>query len=307
MAGSLIIVVFGATFLIALGLIYALSGGQMVVSERLGRLWSIPRRNREEVAATKQTPQEFAGKVLTGIARYIPGASDRPLEGDPKLIMAGFRRPEAASAFTAARVVTIVAMVGLVYFTGFYKNSPFFAILGSIMAGFILPDFWLGRKIRNRQQTLRLALPDTLDLLVICMEAGLGIDQALLYISQELRVAHPAICEEFDMVNAEMHVGKTRIEALRSFATRTGVDDIQALVSTLIQTDRFGTSVAQSMRVHSDELRTKRRQRAEEMAAKTTIKMIFPLVLFIFPALFIVILGPAMITMMHTLANMNNR
>jgi tight adherence protein C len=302
MSGTISIVVFGATFLIAVGLIYALSGGSVVVSQRLGRLWRPPGHDRPGV---KQTPEQIAGKVLSGIAKFLPASDDRTSEGDLRLIQAGFRRPEAASALTAARVVTIVALTGLVYFTGFYKSNPFILFLASIMAGFILPDFWLGRKIKTRQQTLRLALPDTLDLLVICMEAGLGIDQALLYVSQELRVAHPELCEEFDLVNAEMHVGKTRIEALRSLATRTGVDDIQALVSTLIQTDRFGTSVAQSMRVHSDELRTRRRQRAEEMAAKTTIKMIFPLVLFIFPALFVVILGPALITMMHTLGNMN--
>ena len=304
MSFTLAIIVFGATLLVALGLIYALSGeGTVSVSDRLGRLWRPPAVER---AGSKQTTQGIAGKVLSGIARYLPASADQAAAegGDPKMIMAGFRRPEARSAFTAARVVTIVAFVGLVYFTGFYKNNPFVVFLASIMAGFILPDFWLGRKIKARQLTLRLALPDTLDLLVICMEAGLGIDQVLLYVSQELRVAHPEICEEFDLVNAEMHVGKTRIEALRSLATRTGVDDIQALVSTLIQTDRFGTSVADSMRVHSDELRTKRRQRAEEMAAKTTIKMIFPLVLFIFPALFVVILGPAVITMMHTLGNM---
>ena len=190
--------------------------------------------------------------------------------------------------------------MGLVYFTGIYKNNPIILFLVAGVAGFILPDIWLGRQVKARQQLLRLALPDALDLLVICMEAGLGLDQALLYVSQELRIAHPELCEEFDIVNAEMHVGKTRLEALRSLATRTGVDDLQALVATLIQTDRFGTSVAQSLRIHSDDLRTKRRQRAEEMAAKTTVKMVFPLVFFIFPALFVVILGPAVITMIHT-------
>jgi tight adherence protein C len=304
MPGAISIAVFAATFLIATGLIYALSGGSVAVSERLGRLSRTP--GQDKPASVRQTPQQIAGRILSGIAKYLPASGEKATEGgDPRLIMAGFRRPEAASAFTAARAVTIVALVGLVYFTGLYQNSPFVLILASIAAGFILPDFWLGRKIKSRQLALRLALPDALDLLVICMEAGLGIDQALMYISQELRTAHPDLCEEFDLVNAEMHIGKTRIDALRSLATRTGVDDIQALVSTLIQTDRFGTSVAQSMRVHSDELRTKRRQRAEEMAAKTTIKMIFPLVLFIFPALFVVILGPAIIKMMHTLGNMN--
>ncbi len=302
MSISIAIVVFAAILLFAMGLIYAFSSGSASVSDRMDRLWQPPALEQPGV---KRTPQEVAAKFLAGLAKYLPAAVDRSNpDGDPRLIQAGFRRPEAASAFTAARVVTIVALVGLVYFTGLYKNNPFILFLASILAGFILPDFWLGRKIKSRQLILRLALPDTLDLLVICMEAGLGIDQALLYVSQELRVAHPEICEEFDLVNAEMHVGKTRIEALRSFASRTGVDDIQALVSTLIQTDRFGTSVADSMRVHSDELRTKRRQRAEEMAAKTTIKMIIPLVLFIFPALFVVILGPAVLTMMKTLGNM---
>jgi tight adherence protein C len=304
MSGSISFVVFGATFLIAMGLIYALSGGSVVVSERLGRLWRPPRTDRPSV---KRTPQEVVVSVLSGIAKFLPASGDQASESDPRLVQAGFRRPEAATAFTASRIVVIVALVGLVYFTGFYKTSPFILFLVAIVGGFILPDFWLGRKIKSRQQTLRIALPDTLDLLVICMEAGLGIDQALLYVSQELRAAHPEICDEFDLVNAEMHVGKSRIEALRSFATRTGVDDIQALVSTLIQTDRFGTSVAQSMRVHSDELRTKRRQRAEEMAAKTTIKMLFPLVLFIFPALFVVILGPAVIKIMHTFGSLNNK
>jgi tight adherence protein C len=303
MPGAISIVVFVAAFLIATALIYALSGGSVAVSERLGRLSRTPGLDRS--ASVKEKSQQFAEKVLAGIAKFMPASGEKAIEGDPRMIMAGFRRPEATSAFMAARIITIVALGGLVYFTGLYENNPFVVLIACVGAGFILPDFWLGRKVKTRQQALRLALPDALDLLVICMEAGLGIDQALMYVSQELRTAHPDLCEEFDLVNAEMHVGKTRIEALRSLATRTGVDDIQALVSTLIQTDRFGTSVAQSMRVHSDELRTKRRQRAEEMAAKTTIKMIFPLVLFIFPALFVVILGPAVIKMMHTLGNVN--
>jgi tight adherence protein C len=296
---SISIVVFGAIILIAGGVIYALSGGSLVVSERLGRLWRVPGADRP---GFRETQKQVVGKVLTGIARFFPSPANRGSEMDPRMIQAGFRRPEAASAVSAARVVTIVVLVGLVYFTGFYRNNPIVLFLVAVVGGFILPDFWVGARIRKRQQSLRLALPDALDLLVICMEAGLGIDQALLYVSQELRIAHPTLCEEFDLVNAEMHVGKSRIEALRSLAARTGVDDVQSLVSTLIQTDRFGTSVAASMRVHADELRTKRRQRAEEMAAKTTIKMVIPLVFFIFPALFVVILGPAVITMIHTMA-----
>jgi tight adherence protein C len=297
MISPIVIVVFVGTFLFAAGLVYAFSGESADVSDRLGRLW---RPAATEKMGVRQSTEEFAGKVLSGIAKYVPSKAEQPAEGESRLIQAGFRRPEAASAFAAAKVVSIVALLGLVYLTGLYESNPIIMFLVAGMAGYILPDFWLARKVKARQMTLRLALPDALDLLVICMEAGLGIDQALLYVSQELRTAHPQICDEFDLVNAEMHVGKTRIDALRSLSTRTGVDDIQALVSTLIQTDRFGTSVAQSLRVHSDELRTRRRQRAEELAAKTTIKMIIPLVLFIFPALFVVLLGPAVIKMMHT-------
>jgi tight adherence protein C len=146
-----------------------------------------------------------------------------------------------------------------------------------------------------------LALPDGLDLLVICVEAGLGLDQAFMRVSQELRVAHPDLSDELQLVNLEMRVGKTRLESLRELGQRTGLDDIKALVAMLIQTDRFGTSVAQALRVHSDELRMKRRQRAEEMAAKTTVKMVPVLVFFIFPALMVVILGPAVIAIMRQL------
>jgi len=151
--------------------------------------------------------------------------------------------------------------------------------------------------VRSRQQKLRLSLPDCLDLLVVCVEAGLALDQAFMRVTQELRIVHPELCEELDLVNAEIRIGRTRLEALRELGDRTGVEDIKSLVAMLVQTDRFGTSIAQSLRVHSDELRTKRRQRAEEMAAKATVKMIPPLVFFVFPALFVVILGPAVVSL----------
>jgi tight adherence protein C len=169
------------------------------------------------------------------------------------------------------------------------------------LVGYMIPGSWLTWRIRSRQHKLRRGLADGLDLLVICVEAGLGLDQALMRVSQELKVTHPELSEELQLVNIEMRVGKSRIEALRELARRTGLDDIQSLVAMLIQTERFGTSIAQSLRVHSDDLRTKRRQRAEELSAKTTVKMVPPLVFFIFPALMVVILGPAVITLMRTL------
>jgi tight adherence protein C len=304
MPGPVSVVIFAAIMVIAVALIYALSGESLMITERLGRLWRLPGQERVD---SKKSRQELTQTIVSAVAKLFPSSSpDRAPQADPRLLMAGFRGPEAAAVLRVARVAVIVALVGLVFFTGFYKRNPIVLILVAIVGGYILPDFWLGWRTRIRQQTLRLALPDALDLLVICMEAGLGIDQALMYVSQELRIAHPELCAEFDMVNAEMHVGKTRIEALRSLAARTGVEDLQALAATLVQTDRFGTSVAQSLRVHSDDLRTKRRQRAEEMAAKTTVKMMFPLVFFIFPALFVVILGPAVIIMLRTLPGLSH-
>jgi tight adherence protein C len=163
----------------------------------------------------------------------------------------------------------------------------------------MLPEMWLLWKIKKRQRKLRLALPDALDLMVICVEVGLGLDQSLLRVAQELRIVHPELSEELQMVNLEMRVGKTRLDALRELARRTGVDELKSLVAMLIQTERFGTSIAQSLRVFSDDMRTRRRQQAEEMSAKTTVKMVPPLVFFIFPALLVVILGPAIIALMR--------
>jgi len=172
-------------------------------------------------------------------------------------------------------------------------------LVSAVGLGFVIPEIWLFWRIRVRQHRLRLALPDGLDLLVICVDVGLGLDQSILRVAQELRLVHPELSDELHMVNLEMRVGKTRLEALRELARRTGLEDLKALVAMLIQTERFGTSIAQSLRVYSDELRTRRRQKAEEMAAKTTVKMVPPLVFFVFPALLAVILGPAIITLVR--------
>jgi tight adherence protein C len=209
---------------------------------------------------------------------------------------AGFHRPEAARVLVGSKILLSISLMSLVYFTGLYRTSQA-ALLFAGLLGYLAPDLWLQRHIRARQQRIRVGLADSLDLLVICVEAGLGLDQAIMRVSQELKIAHPDLSRELELVNLEMRVGKARMDALRGLAARTGVDDIKSLVATLIQTDRFGTSVAQSLRVHGDTLRTKRRQRAEEQAAKTPVKMVPILVFFIFPALFVVILGPAFINL----------
>jgi tight adherence protein C len=201
------------------------------------------------------------------------------------------------------KVLLPVFLVGAVFFTGIYRSNPFVILGGALLAGIVLPEAFILWRVGARQHRMRKGLPDALDLLVICVEAGLGIDQALMRVSEELRVVHPDLSEELQLVNLEMRVGKTRIEALRELARRTGVDDIKALVAMLAQTERFGTSIAQSLRVYSDDLRVRRRQRAEEMAAKTTVKMVPPLVLFIFPALMVVILGPAILILIRQFIN----
>jgi len=165
----------------------------------------------------------------------------------------------------------------------------------------------LGRLAKKRQHRLRLSLPDALDLLVVSVEAGLGLDQALLRVGEELAFAHPELSDELRLINLELRAGKGRADALRNLAERTGVEDIGSLVTMLVQTDKFGTSVAQSLRVHSEVLRTKRRQRAEEAAAKTGVKMVFPLVFCIFPAIWVVTIGPAAIKFMQVLVPMSQK
>ena len=167
--------------------------------------------------------------------------------------------------------------------------------LGGAALGYLLPGMALARMAKRRQHRIRLSLPDALDLLVVSVEAGLGLDQAMQRVGEELAFAHPELSDELRLINLELRAGKARSEALRNLAERTGVDDLSSLVAMLIQTDKFGTSVAQSLRVHSETLRTKRRQRAEEAAAKTGVKMVFPLVFCIFPAIWVVTIGPAAI------------
>jgi tight adherence protein C len=181
-------------------------------------------------------------------------------------------------------------------FTGF---DSLLLLTGVTAFGFFIPRFLLKKKLKERQRRIRIGLPDGLDLTVICVEAGLSLDQAMMRVGEDLRTAHPELSAEFHLFNLETRAGKPRAEALRNLAERTGVDDIRSLVGTLIQTDRFGTSVAQALRVHSDSLRTERRQRAEEQAAKTTVKMIIPLVLFVMPSLLVVTVGPAIIQLLH--------
>ena len=211
-----------------------------------------------------------------------------------RLVQAGFRRDEALTIFFGIRV-SLALVLFAVFSTSIITRPNITLALAGVGAGYVLPGMVLARLAKRRAHKIRLSLADALDLLVVSVEAGLGLDQAMTRVGDELAFAYPDLSAELRLVNLELRAGKARADALRNLADRTGVDDLSSLVTMLIQTDKFGTSVAQSLRVYSETLRTKRRQRAEEAAAKTGVKMVFPLVLCIFPAIWVVTIGPAAI------------
>jgi tight adherence protein C len=211
-----------------------------------------------------------------------------------RLVQAGYRRDEALTIFFGIRV-TFALLLFAILSTSLVTRPNLTFALGGLGFGYLLPGMALARRAKARAHKIRLALADMLDLLVVSVEAGLGLDQAIQRVGSELAFAYPELSDELRLINLELRAGKARAEALRNLADRTGVDDLSSLVTMLIQTDKFGTSVAQSLRVYSETLRTKRRQRAEEAAAKTGVKMVFPLVFCIFPAIWVVTIGPAAI------------
>jgi tight adherence protein C len=298
MPWTITIITFLGTIAVVGSLLYAFLPGQAGLASRLTKLLNPSAPPSETRFAKRQ--QEKLRDTLASVGKLIPTTSG-PKTSSAELLMqrAGYRNPNALLALRGARVLLPIFAVATMYMSGLYRVNPFMFLMLSAVAGYLLPELWLVWRVRARQHRLRLALPDGLDLLVICVEAGLGLDQALMRVAEELRITHPELSAELELVNLEMRIGKTRTEALRELGRRTGLEDIKALVAMLIQTERFGTSVAQSLRVHSDDMRVKRRQRAEELAAKTTVKMVPALVFFIFPALMVVILGPAAIILMR--------
>jgi tight adherence protein C len=261
-------------------------------------------RLRSLAGGQKDRPEKPAFKerleqALDPFSKALPLSATEVSRARAWLIQAGYRDPRHLTMYVGSRVLLgVLGMLSVVAVSGL--SSPLL-LVGAGGLGFFLPRFWLKRKIKARQRLITLGLPDALDLTVICVEAGLALDQALMRVGEDLRHSHPELSAEFHMFNLETRAGKPRVEALHNLAARTGVSDVRALVATLVQTDRFGTSVAQALRVHSDSLRTERRQRAEEQAAKTTIKMVIPLVLFILPSLLVVTIGPALIQLFRTL------
>ena len=273
---------------------------------------TIERRLGEATGTRVQQPSDAPGYdrvILDALKKFgsvAPQSTKEMGKLQRKLVTAGVRAHEAVAVFFGIRLACALLAFALTASPIlFHPNLPL--ALGACALGYLLPSMALGRLAKRRQHRIRLGLPDALDLLVVSVEAGLGLDQAIQRVGEELAFAHPDLSEELRLINFELRAGKGRVDALRNLAERTGVDDIASLVAMLVQTDKFGTSVAQSLRVHSDTVRTKRRQRAEEAAAKTGVKMVFPLVFCIFPAIWVVTIGPAAIKFVQVLVPMASK
>lgn len=256
-----------------------------------------PRTERIDFMGSIQRTRLSVGGLVEYLERLLPKSQAEVSVVQQRLIHAGYRSGSAVKIFYGAKVLVPATLCLLAMATGLTASNPFFAYVTSLGLGFLVPDYWLGKRIAKRQNRIKLGLPDVLDFLSICIEAGLGVDQATARTAEELRMAQPAISDELDLVVLEQRAGRPRSDAWKQFAERTDVDSVRRLVSVLVQSEQLGTSIAKTLRVHSDTLRTQRRQQVEEQAAKTSVKLVFPLVLFIFPSIFLVTLGPEAIIM----------
>jgi tight adherence protein C len=228
------------------------------------------------------------------VRSFVPKSPKEMGRIERRMVSAGYHGPWPATLFAVAELLLPAAVFGLIVFN-FGTGTPLIFALIFASIAFYVPNLWLGRAINARRREIRNGLPDAIDLLIVCIEAGSGIDQALNRVAEELALPYPALARELEMISSETRAGKPRIEAFKNFAERTKVDDVRSLVAMLVQTDRFGTSLGLALRTHADTSRTKRRQRAEEKAAKLGVKLLFPLVFCMFPAFYLIVLGPSML------------
>ena len=286
-----------ASLLVTAGAMAFAPSGNATIERRLGELTGRAMKEEDEARL-----QRVVG-ALKRLGQAVPHSPNEMGKLQQRLVRAGFRSHDAVIVFFGVRIGVAMIFFGLLGSPILMRPNLAFA-LAAAGVGYILPSMALGRLEKRRQHRIRMGLPDGLDLLVVSVEAGLGLDQAIQRVGEEIAFAHRELSDELRLVNLELRAGKGRTDALRALADRTGVDDLASLVAMLVQTDRFGTSVAQSLRVHAETMRTKRRQRAEEAAAKTGVKMVFPLVFCIFPAIWVVTIGPAAIKFVQVLMPM---
>jgi tight adherence protein C len=256
----------------------------------------------------REARRQQVEQILEVIGRTIAEKSGSARVIQEQLTHAGYRSPRAPALFWGARLGLVMALGGLSFITApIFGAKPMVALILSFYfaaIGYVGPSFYVRSKARARQKEITLALPDALDLLVVCVEAGLGLNQAIVRVAEEIHHVSRLLAEEMHLTNLEIRAGRPRNEALRNLSDRTGVEDMRGLVSTLVQAERFGTPIGGALRVHAETLRDKRKQRAREAAAKTTIKLVFPLVFCIFPAMFVVLIGPGLIQIIEALSGL---
>jgi tight adherence protein C len=297
---------FGGVAAVVWLVLEAVSRGKSRATERLDELKDPMARRRKETNTLKK--QDAMSKVLQKATPALarPLTPKNEFEANKlraKLANAGFRTEGASGIYLGLKFACLIAglfiasgnMIGF----GEFSQKSILISVGIIGVMFYFPSLLLTLAVRSRQQNIFLGLPDALDLLVVCVEAGLGLDQAMRKVAEEMKKTYRVIADEFALANLQLQMGRSRSEVLHELGTRTGVDDVRSLSAILIQADKFGSSIAQALRVQSDSMRTRRRQLAEEKAAKTAVKLIFPLVIFIFPGIFVVLVGPAAITMVR--------
>jgi tight adherence protein C len=295
----IIILTFGCLALAVMSIYLMFASPTGVVTARLENM-------DPSLALVENNPvTTMAERVAEPLNRIVPISAVEAAKLQKQLLQAGYRSPDAATTFRAIQLALIVAMPTLVTTVCFILGRPLnnfliWGIIGSAI-GFYLPRYVLRKMILGRQRRITWALADAMDLMVVAVEAGLALNAALNRVGEELKGLHPDMHYEIELVNLEIRVGRSREEALRNLAERTGVDDIRSFVALLIQADRYGSSIARAVRIFADSLRTKRRQRAEQASQKAALKLIFPLTLFLFPVIILVVLGPAILNLMDLL------
>jgi len=296
------LLVFAAVTTLAYALSARIESERNPVSVRLRQLRAL--HSSEASVAYGERPPFLLGLIAV-VGGFLPASEGRDALRTG-LIRAGYRRGDSVLVFLGSKLLLAVAMPVVGLWIGFASGRPlgniFLLTVALAVLGFYLPTIFVAIRQLQRRDDILYTLPDSLDLMVVCVEAGLGMGAALQRVSVEMQLSSPRLSEELSLVNREMQTGISRTDALRNLAQRTGVEDVYSLVAMLIQTDRLGTSIAQALRAHAESMRTRRRQRAEQLARQATIKLVFPLVLLIFPALLVVLLGPSGIQLMKALS-----
>jgi tight adherence protein C len=272
--------------------------------QRISEVINPSAQHKSLMGTIQQTGLSISG-VVEQFENILPKSQAEVSAALKRLARAGYREDSAVKIFNGSKVIVPILLCLVAAVTGLGDWSPMLVYILALVIGFLAPNIWLSWRISRRQNRIKRGLPDVLDLLVICIEAGLSLDMAAARTSQELVKAQPELCDELNIVVLEQRAGRPRGDAWKNMAERTGVDAVRHLVTMLVQSEQFGTSVAKTLRVHSDTLRSKRIQAVEEKAAKLSVKLVFPLAIFIFPSLFLVALGPAFISMMDSFKSFN--